>query len=87
MSIVICNWRTVNFIPLLLCLRVNRSSQCPITVLARTQTIAVGNATPKQRNERSKEYVNHLQLITFELEFLKISLDLQTALVAETHVA
>jgi hypothetical protein len=41
--------------------------------------------TNKKQQKQSK--MNHFQLLTLKHEFLKISISLQTAFAAETHVA
>jgi hypothetical protein len=43
--------------------------------------------TPGQNKQHTKNKLNQFRLFTFKRRFLKISVDLQTALAAEAHLA
>jgi hypothetical protein len=59
-------------------LRAELSSQWPVTESARIQTTAI-------RQHRTKK--NQLRLFKLKHDLLKISIDLQTAVAADTHLA
>jgi hypothetical protein len=68
-------------------LRVEFNSRCPITESARIQNNSSNktNSRTKQKKKKGKFY--QIRSFTFESKFIKISVDLQTALAAQVHLA
>jgi hypothetical protein len=69
-------------------LRAELNSQWPVTESARIQTTAIRQHRTKQTKTTTKERkMDQLRLFTLKHDSLKISVDLQTAFAAETHLA
>jgi hypothetical protein len=66
-------------------LRAGLNSQWPLTESARTQTTAIRQHRTKQTTKERK--MDQLRHFTLKYDLLKISVDLQTAFAAETHLA
>jgi hypothetical protein len=71
-------------IQLFICLRAELNSQCPFTDSSRIQTTAI-RETQGQKKQKTKK-MHQLRLFTFKRDILKISVDLQAALAAETQL-
>jgi hypothetical protein len=76
-----------NFIQFFIYLRAELNGQWPITESARIQTAsAIKQQRTKQTNKKQRK-MDQLRIFKLRHDLLKISVDLQTAFAAETHLA
>jgi hypothetical protein len=68
-------------------LRVELNRRWPITESARIQNKNRNKTNLRTKQKKNKEYFYQFTSFTFESKFLKISVDLHIALVAEVHLA
>jgi hypothetical protein len=77
-----------NSIQFFIYLRAELNSQWPVTKSARIHTTAIRQHRTKQTKTTTKQRkIDQPRLFTPKYDLLKISVDLQTAFAAETHLA
>jgi hypothetical protein len=76
-----------NSIKFFINLRAELNSRWPISESAPIRTTAIRQHRTKQTKQETKKKMNRLRLLKLKHDLLKISIDLQTAFAADTHLA